>query len=161
MTLVEDVARLKELECVSRQLLCDRQEYAEKMASTAPVLLEVLDFRDGDAMILGCLLEIMKFYHPDGHLDDRGDGAKITNRQAADCLRRLVCMAHKMEANGMKHWEVSKTYVCTIMGEICGNAVCRYHDSLAPDCDGCNILKEWKKSGMTKYEFRKTQEHRP
>jgi hypothetical protein len=99
MTLIEDVARLKELECASRKLLCDRQEYAEKMASTAPALLDVLGaFQEGDVVILGLFVDFMNSYNPNGHLDASGPGSQITNQQAADCLARLADAAGKMEA---------------------------------------------------------------
>ena len=34
----------------------------------------------------------------------------------------------------MKHWKVSKIYVCSITGENCGDIVCDYHHHGAPDC---------------------------
>ena len=54
-----------------------------------------------------------------------------------------------------KHWTVIKTYICTIKGEICGNAVCNYNESNAPECDGSAIMAVWKRSGLTKKEFQK------
>jgi len=84
-TLIEDVARLKELECASRQLLCDRQEYAEKMASTAPALLEVLGaFQDGDANEIAYAIDVL-LASPEYTGDPR-------------VLRRLEAAATKMEA---------------------------------------------------------------
>ena len=125
-TLIEDVARLKGLEDAAEpgwskgdrgSIYCAKSpnryplmmpyginanapeiELAVALRNAAPALLDALDFRHGDAVILGCFLEFMKFYNPNGHLDDRGDGAKITNRQAVECLQRLTEMACKMEA---------------------------------------------------------------
>lgn len=76
--------------------------YISKLVNAAPEMLAVLDglgeIRAGDAEIISLFVEFMEKHKPDGHLNDTGPGAKITNAEAADCLRRYRDMARRMEA---------------------------------------------------------------
>jgi hypothetical protein len=101
--LIDEVARLKELENAARAdvwSLGKRQWLGEELCDAAPALLDVLgEIRAGDAEIIGLFVEFMEKHKPDGHLNDTGPGAKITNAKATACLRRYRDMANKMEEN--------------------------------------------------------------
>jgi len=68
------------------------------LRNAAPALLGILsEIRPGDADILQLFVEFMENHRPDGHLNDTGKGAKITNAKATDCLRRYQAMAASVE----------------------------------------------------------------
>ena len=70
------------------------------LRNAAPKLLDALgEIRAGDAEIISLFVEFMEKHKPDGHLNDTGPGAKITNAEATDCLRRYRDMARRMEEN--------------------------------------------------------------
>ena len=52
-----------------------------------------------DSEILDLFVAFMERFKPDGHLNDIGPGAKITNAKAAACLRRYADLARMMEGN--------------------------------------------------------------
>jgi hypothetical protein len=102
MSLIEDVAKLKEL--AGRRLaiierandtgtpnhaVLERIEIERELLDTAPVLLEVLNFREGDCMALGFVLS--GEYSPNTcNCEDCQETTRV--------LRRLAGMACKMEA---------------------------------------------------------------
>ena len=104
MNLMAEVARLKELrkialDCPDDGDQLDWCKYSDELRNAAPMLLDALaKIRPGDAAIIGLFVEFMKKHKPDGHLNDTGPGAKITNAEATDCLRRYRDMAKRMEA---------------------------------------------------------------
>jgi len=128
-SLIDGVARLKDLgakatpgECIAIEdddrsgdfLLIQNNEhwawkdgsnspdakYIAALRNAAPKLLDVLsEIRAGDAEIIGLFVEFMEKHKPDGHLNDTGPGAKITNAKATACLRRYRDIARKMEEN--------------------------------------------------------------
>jgi hypothetical protein len=102
MNLIDEVAKLKELEA---QVDLEKSDvfdidlgYISKLVNVAPELLAVLSgFRAGDRQILDLFVTFMEHFKPDGHLNDSGPGANITNAEAAACLRRYRDMAQAME----------------------------------------------------------------
>ena len=75
--------------------------FDDESHDAAPDLLAVLGgFQKGDADLLDLFADFVSHFAPDGHLNDEGKGATITNRDAADSLKRLANMAWKMEASG-------------------------------------------------------------
>lgn len=60
-------------------------------------LIALEGFQPGDADLLELFAEFVSRFKPDGHLNDAGKGAKITNQEAAKSLSRLADMARQME----------------------------------------------------------------
>jgi len=67
------------------------------LRNTAPLLIDVAgQIQPDDGKILGLFVEFMEKFNPDGHLNDEGPGAEITNQMAIECLRRYQRMAEMM-----------------------------------------------------------------
>lgn len=100
MSLIDEVARLKELEASGGDHTgCQAGGSLRELLLAAPELLAVLSgFQAGDRQILDLFVAFMEHFKPDGHLNDTGPGADITNEEAAACLRRYRDMAQAMEA---------------------------------------------------------------
>ena len=78
----------------------EMQEVGDFVATTAEMdtLLAALGkVQAGDSEILDLFVAFMSRFKPDGHLNDIGPGAKITNAKAAACLRRYASMARLLE----------------------------------------------------------------
>jgi hypothetical protein len=87
ITLIEQVAELRKLEYASREMRCDRQEYATKMAATAPALLDVLGtIQRGDADELQWMIDFFS-------------GNPTRYAKNIEVLRRYQAIAAKMEAS--------------------------------------------------------------
>ena len=72
-------------------------DYLSALYQAAPLLLDIASqIRPADEVILGLFVEFMKHFKPDGHLNDTGDGAAITNRMVVECLKRYQKMAERM-----------------------------------------------------------------
>lgn len=108
MRLTDEVARLKEL--AKREASAtytqagDEFGYECAVLNAAPDLLAVLSgFQAGDRQILDLFVAFMEHFKPEGHLNDSGPGANITNAEAAACLRRYRDMAQAMEVKYESH----------------------------------------------------------
>ena len=75
-------------------------EFIAALRNAAPKLLAALGkVHATDSEILDLFVAFMERFKPDGHLNDVGPGAKITNAKAAACLRRYADLARLMEGN--------------------------------------------------------------
>ena len=75
-------------------------EFIAALRNAAPKLLAALGkVHATDSEILDLFVAFMERFKPDGHLNDVGPGAKITNAKAAACLRRYADLARLMESS--------------------------------------------------------------
>ena len=107
--LIAKVAELREMEARAEgieyfsigecELNYGTVEFLENMRIAAPELLAALGkVQAGDSKIIDLFVAFMERFKPDGHLNDIGPGAKITNAKAAACLRRYADLARLMES---------------------------------------------------------------
>ena len=72
-------------------------DYLSALYQAAPLLLDIAgQIQPGDEKILGLFVDFMEKFNPNGHLNDSGLGAEITNQTATECLRRYQQIAKRM-----------------------------------------------------------------